>query len=441
MDVLCIIPPHIPSYFNAGHHLAVFQVAAFLRRNTTESKVYALDAAALNITWKEICDLLVKKPKLIALMNDFDGIDTFQRFLTYVKKFTPASKIITFGRLSNQIPKFFLQYKIDAIHFSGDYEDGVFSYWKYINNQQSDCPGVLLQTSPDKEAAPGRYLDPNEWVLPDINDIPYTAYNKMYMNDLNKFCGIPARQELVIPVARGCPIGCFYCDVPKMQGKYERRLSVEETINYITDSFKQLPFEYISFYSPTFTLNKLWVMALCDKFLELNRSYPWKCTTALSCLSEDLIIKMGKAGCVRISLGIETMTGAAKNLPKTKQDVQDQLFSVIETCKKTNIELNAFIMLGLPGDNPEAVQQTIKFCIENGIRVRPTIYTPYHEMKDNLLPHEVATYNRQSFIDDLLPDDVTEKYYNIFYNNKDDKPTAVMNKVKKCSSGLPTTLS
>ena len=58
MDILCIIPPYIPSYFNAGHHLGVFQVAAYLRKNSKAAKVVAIDAAALNITWKEICDVL-----------------------------------------------------------------------------------------------------------------------------------------------------------------------------------------------------------------------------------------------------------------------------------------------------------------------------------------------------------------------------------------------
>ena len=114
MDVLCIIPPHIPSYFNAGHHLPVFQVAAYLRHHAKTASVMAIDAAALNSSWKEVCDILVQQPKLIALMNDFDGIDTFPRFIEYVKRLTPGSKIITFGRLGKQIPNFFKKLDIDA---------------------------------------------------------------------------------------------------------------------------------------------------------------------------------------------------------------------------------------------------------------------------------------------------------------------------------------
>src|SRR3990167_2949955 len=375
--------------------------------------------------------MLVKKPKLIALMNDFDGIDTFHRFMVYVKKLTPNSKVITFGRLSNQIPKFFLKYNIDAIHFSGDYEDGVINYWKYVNNEQADCPGVYLKVLPERDIPLGSYIDPKNWVLPDITEIPYKAYGQMYINDLNKFCGIPQRQELIIPVARGCPIGCFFCDVPKMQGKFERRLPVDVTVDYIVSSFSTLPFEYVSFYSPTFTLNKIWVMELCEALSKLPKHYSWKCTTALSCLNEKLIISMAQAGCVRISLGIETITGASTSLPKTKQNVNDQLPEIINIAKQHNVELNAFIILGLPGDNPNDVTRTFEYCMVNNIRVRPTIYTPYHEMVETMSEHEVSTYNRQTFIDNLLSDEESAKYYELFYNNPNDKLTQVMHKINR----------
>ncbi|MDD9140044.1 MAG: hypothetical protein NQ127_03970 [Candidatus Cardinium sp.] len=59
MNILCIIPPYIPSYFNAGHHLPIFQVAAYLRHKTHHT-VDTVDAAALNFHWKDVCDLLIK---------------------------------------------------------------------------------------------------------------------------------------------------------------------------------------------------------------------------------------------------------------------------------------------------------------------------------------------------------------------------------------------
>ena len=132
MKVLVMWPPHIPSYFNAGHHLPVFQVGAFLRNIPEISKVVCVDAGALNYTWKEIGDLLVQNQfDIVAIMNDFDAIDTFGRLTKYIRTLSPNTKILTFGRLSKQIPNFFKRYDIDGIVYSGDYESGVESFVRY----------------------------------------------------------------------------------------------------------------------------------------------------------------------------------------------------------------------------------------------------------------------------------------------------------------------
>ncbi|MFN8771076.1 MAG: B12-binding domain-containing radical SAM protein [Neisseriaceae bacterium] len=431
MKILCIIPPYIPSYFNAGHHLPVFQVGAYLRKQLVDSEIVCMDCAALNMTWKEVCDTLIKGFDFIAILNDFDAIDTFQRFQYYKSMLCPEAKTITFGRLSKQVPRFFFQFGIDAVHCNGDYESGVLSYIKFVVDNNTDkAPGVLL-SSRDLNTT-GIYLEPEEWVMPDVNEIPYNAYSFMYKNDLNKFCGIPDRQELVVPIARGCPVGCAYCDVPSMQGKVERRMSVDNVISYIQESFEKQPFEYVSFYAPTFTLNKNWVKDLCHSLISFEKKYPWKCVTVLKTLDEELIKLMSQSGCIRISLGIESFTNtAAIGLPKVKQDTLDSFKQISSICFKYGIELNCFIILGLPGDSPHDAQNTIDTCLEHNVRVRPTIYTPYMNMHEEMSVFEASQYSRQLFAPGVLPDEVADEYYSIFYKNKKDKPTAVMNNIAK----------
>lgn len=428
MKILCIIPPYLPSYFNAGHHLPIFQVAAFLRKKFPKFTIDAYDFAALNKTWKEVCDVLIQKYDLIILMNDFDGVDTFGRFTYYVEALSENSKIMTFGRLSKQIPRFFFKFNFNAVHCNGDYESGCEAYIEYLLGERHDTPGVLL--SPTDSVLPGETLDPQEWVMPNVLEIPYSAYAHMYKEDLNKFCGIPARQELVIPVARGCSVGCHYCDVPIMQGNKERRFSVHETIDYIIDSFGKLPFEYFSFYAPTFTLNQRWVKEFCQLMIEREIKYPWKCVTVLKTLSENLIRLMSKAGCVRISLGVETFAKqAAMGLPKVKHDSLNTFIDISRTCKENGVELNCFIILGLPGDTPEDAKSTIETCLKYHARVRPTIYTPYHLMKEDMNLEDVSKFNRQIFVPDTLTEVEYFGYYEIFYNNTVDTRTKVAEKI------------
>lgn len=431
MKVLCIIPPQIPSYFNAGHHLPVFQIGAYIRKFSGVEHVSCIDAAALNYTWKEICTLLLHKFDLIVLMNDFDSIDTFERFIHYSKTLVPSAKLLTVGRLSKQIPEFFENYGFDGIVSSGDYEAGVGHYIKYLMNSTAHVPGVYLKTESGYSTPEhGIFLNPEEWVLPDVNEIPYEAYDKMYMNDLNKFCGIPKRRELVVPVARGCPINCQYCDVPSMQGRRERRLPVRRVLDYIEQAFCVHPFEYVSFYAPTFTLNKEWVEELCNALIAKKSLYPWKCVTTLSHLNESLLELMSASGCVRLSVGLETLDpGAFSFLPKVKQDTQALFEKIADLCSKCGIELNCFVILGLPGDTVEGAKYTIQQVLSKGARVRPTIYTPYHLMKPEMDKATIASFNRQLFVDGIHDPEVAGEYYRLFFNNEEDRVTRVMEKI------------
>ncbi|MDE9541063.1 B12-binding domain-containing radical SAM protein [Xenorhabdus bovienii] len=438
MNILNIIPPFIPSYFNAGHHLPVFTVSAYLRKNIQNVNASALDYSVLNASWKNICELLVNNNfDVIAVMNDFDGVDTFERFVHYCKKLSPSSKLITFGRMSKQNASLFKRFDFDAIHYSGDYEAGIYDYVVNLDSGILPPGFIIKKNSSYIETGHGRELTVEDWVFPDVTDIPYSHYDEMYMDDFNKFCGIPQRRELVVPVARGCSIGCKYCDVPAMQGNKERRVSVDYTLHYIEESFRHHPFDYVTFYAPTFTLNKGWVLDLCEKITDRKIKIPWKCVTTLALLNERLLKIMAAAGCFRISVGVETMEAEVQkiNLPKTKAESFSKLEKIVSLCKENGIELNCFIMLGLPGDSVVGVRNTIEYIHSNNARFRPTIYTSYHEINDDMPVSDVALYNRQLFANRNYGDKDESEYYKLFHGYKFRRDTMVHENIPKNKIG------
>jgi radical SAM superfamily enzyme YgiQ (UPF0313 family) len=294
---------------------------------------------------------------------------------------------------------------LDAVVSSGDYEAGVsaaIAYHEAGRPQSASVPGTAIRTADGWRVPtqPGTWLPAEEWALPDVGEIPYAAYDRLYRSDQSKFCGIPERRELVVPVARGCPIGCAFCDVPPMQGRRERRLSVIRTVDYIRDAFARQPFEYVAFYAPTFTLDRAWVQELCRMLRTEQRRYPWKCATTLHHLDAELIAQMASAGCVRISVGVETLEDEpSAELPRAKQKPRSRFDDVARWCNSHDIELNCFVIVGLPGTTPQGTRRTIEVIARAGARVRPTVYTPYGQMRPDMTEQQLSAFNRQLFVD------------------------------------------
>ena len=313
-EVLVINTITVPSYFNAGHHLPIFQVAQYLREHNDDIGVTCRDIGVLNYTWKDFSSLVFQGQfDLICIMIDFDTADSLERMLYYLKSLSKDSKVLLFGRMCKNNPDIFMITNVDAIAFEGDYETSVDSYIDYYNGTIDQPYGCIYRKDEKWEkSGESRILSPKDWAFPNLSEIPYDDYSKLYLNDSNKFCGIPNKKELVVNVSRGCPINCEFCDVAKMQGTIDRRVSPKELHDYIINNFTKYGFDYVSMYSAIFTLNKKWLKEFTG--LMRNEAVPWKCVTTIEHLSDEDIELMHEAGCVRISIGVETLTPNNPNL-------------------------------------------------------------------------------------------------------------------------------
>jgi anaerobic magnesium-protoporphyrin IX monomethyl ester cyclase len=398
-SILIITAPRIPGYFNAVYNTSIFQVAEFLRNRGCQ--VTCEDISALNYTWKDISDLLRKeKYKLICIMNDYDAVDNFPRLMRYIEELAPNAKVMTFGRLSMQIPKFFFEKGIDYIAYQGDYEKNVISVLDHMNKTgiPEGCyyyvDGVYEQ---GRNSTP---LAAEFFEFPNVTEVPYESYYRLYEKESNKFCGIPNRKELIVHASRGCPIGCDFCDVQKLQGRLDRRVSPTKIVDYILKSFKKQEFDYVTFFSAIFTLNKKWCNELYTLLMKSEKYIPWKCVTTIKDLNVDDISLMKKAGCFRIGLGIETMEEDAKSLlPKEKKNFNKKLDEIFKECQNVGIEVNAFIMFGFENETIEGIKRTISYIESNGGRIRPALFAPYEKLSDKMTYDQVSQFNRQIFTD------------------------------------------
>jgi hypothetical protein len=86
-------------------------------------------------------------------------------------------------------------------------------------------------------------------------------------------------------------------------------------------------------------------------------------------------------------------------MPTLKRSLSEKFEDVADWCSRFNIELNCFIIVGLPGTTPEGTIRAFEKIARANARVRPTLYTPYMQMREDMTERELSAFNRHIFVD------------------------------------------
>ncbi|TGY97176.1 hypothetical protein E5329_05720 [Petralouisia muris] len=111
--------------------------------------------------------------------------------------------------------------------------------------------------------------------------------------------------------------------------------------------------------------------------------------------------------------------------PEIKKNTLEKFEKIVEICKHLSVELNCFVMLGIPGISVEESMKTIEKLNNYNVRIRPTVYTPYYEMNSDMQLNELSKFNRQ-LLGKSFSYDEKLKLYNVIFgdvlkNTKVDK--------------------
>ena len=162
-----------------------------------------------------------------------------------------------------------------------------------------------------------------------------------------------------VMTSRGCPFSCDFCSKPVFGNEFRAR-----TASKVVDEIEEvLSFGYsrIWFADDCFTLDRRRLNAICDEILERGLKVGWECLSRVDTLDREIVVKMKRAGCVRMFFGIESGNDSILMLMK-KQITTKQVRKALLLCKANRIKAGAFFIVGYPGENEKTVLETIKFA-------------------------------------------------------------------------------
>jgi len=232
----------------------------------------------------------------------------------------------------------------------GEGEDTIVEIVDALKNEKSwdDIRGIVFRRG-DKLV---RTKSRTTWV--DVASLPAPG---RHLLPLGRYRAL--NMSISMTTSRGCPFKCTFCVGRKMVGakvRYRNPKDVVDELEYLGS----LGFPQVNIADDLFTANKRHCFEVCDEILSRDLKVKWSSFARVDTVSLDVLKKMKEAGCSAVSFGVES--GNPEILRTIKKGITlDQVIAGIEMCNEAGIIAQVSFILGLPGETPETMNESIAF--------------------------------------------------------------------------------
>lgn len=329
-------------------------LAEIAKEEGFEVLIENLNAQYNEKTNDDIVELIKKEEPMIVGVHIFTNAAKYSYEL--IKKIRPYSKLIIVGGPHPTIcPEETLKMGAD-IAFIGEAE---ISFRKFLKNMKKnglkDVRGIvfrqnnkIIKTKPEEVI-----FDLDKIPIPDKSFNRKSDYIRI-KDEINNFGQILS--------TRGCPGRCTYCF--SLFNKCYRYMSAKKVFEEIMGLKKTYGINFINFIDDAFTINKERLIELCDLLIKEKANIGWSCATRVDFLNEELIIKMGKAGCKMINFGVES--ALPETLLKMKKTANPKWYvehtdNLLKWCAEQNIRVAVNILTGFPWETAKDMREMQRY--------------------------------------------------------------------------------
>jgi radical SAM superfamily enzyme YgiQ (UPF0313 family) len=230
----------------------------------------------------------------------------------------------------------------------------------------------------------------------------------------------PARHDIgvytpfaeAIQASRGCPTGCEFCAMQKIEGSKFRGRPIENIANEI-NSIKA---KTIFFADASLTINPKYSKSLFAELKHFNKKF--ECFGNINVLSrDDEFLKLANdAGVTKWYVGIESISQENINAVGKGTNKVENYAKAIQKIKDNGMDVTGFFMFGFDNDTPDIFRKTLNAIYEWKLNdVSFSIVTPYPGTRlfDRLeKENRIVSYNWSNYAEGKVnykPTHMTEK--------------------------------
>jgi anaerobic magnesium-protoporphyrin IX monomethyl ester cyclase len=205
-------------------------------------------------------------------------------------------------------------------------------------------------------------------VIEDLDILPFPAYEKLkgfphgYHLPLFSYAHFPGTSMVT---SRGCLFECSYCDrsVFKRGFRYNSAHYIYNHLHYLNDRFG---IRHVNIYDDLFTTDEKRIADLCDMLINRPIDMQFNCAVRVGYAPDRLLKMLKSAGCLMVSLGIESADPEMLKKHKagvTVKKVQETIASI----QAADLRAKGLFMMGLPGETEDSIRRTSDFVLSLGL--------------------------------------------------------------------------
>jgi radical SAM superfamily enzyme YgiQ (UPF0313 family) len=406
-------------------HLGLISLAAVARRDGHEVKIYdpkwRIQSGQLaydNSLYERVAlDLLEEKPGAIGFTTLGCSIVFALNLAAKVKACEPEIPILFGGphatMLHREIMERFRQ--VDVI-VRYEAEETLLDVLLNLDRRNfKGIPGITWRGNRDSKV----FESQGSPKIENLDTLPIPSYELYPVEELNL-------DIMRVEAGRGCPYSCTFCSTAMFFQRSFRLKSAPRLVKELDLLHDRYGVTKFKLDHDLFTVNRRKVLEFCEEVRD--RGYKWRVSARVDCVDNELLVKMGEAGCVGLYFGLETGSRRMQKLVKKRLDL-DLVRPTLDMAEDLGIETTVSLITGYPEERQRDQDDTLdllgdcfqrphQYCIPQLHILCPEPGTPLFQQHAHTLCYDgyMTNYNawllEDSDLDLILNNhDIFSSYY------------------------------
>jgi len=334
--------------------LGIGYIAAYIQKFSNH-RVEIFDAHTYGLNPSQSAEkILAKKPDVIGVHaitdNRFKAIALFKE----IKKRNKDVIVLTGG------PHFSLTARdaltvvpeIDYI-IRGEGEKSVLEFLNVMEKGEDPLkvPGIIFRDK-NGEIFENKIINRIE----NLDELPMPAWSLFDLKAYDKPIDGTNIRSVGVLSSRGCPNVCVYCANARTGLRLRTPKNFVDEVEFLN---KEYGYKGFDFWDDTMTMVNEHAVAICEEILRRKLDIVWYARARVNTVNENLLKLMRRAGCIRISYGIES--GSPRILKIIRKNITvEQAKEAVMLSAKVGMAVVENFMVNLPDETMDDLKQTIE---------------------------------------------------------------------------------